>query len=289
MNFNNICTEKEASFLFDNIKSTDNVLEYGSGALAMKIADKVKHVSVITHDINQYGDIVTAGKPENLEIIHVPTNKTQVSDDGTFEEFQDYINAGYELKKRFGKFNVIIIRGRARVECAKFAKEIAQEGCKIFVQDYAHPNPEYTRHEYFEIEKHLFRITGEFTMHLFILTDSIEYFKKQEADELIKILDENKVFEISDTKIETESTALKITMETLKDAYNSLPENATYHIPGERKEIKPPIFNDYKEKANNQQQTTNNKKLSTKKLADLPKEEQKRVKKAAKKIAKGKK
>lgn len=174
MNFENICTPQEAEFLLNNLKSTDNVLEYGSGTLSMQIAHKVKHISVITHDINQFGDIITSEKPENLEILHVPTNKAQISEDGTYEEFEYYIKAGMELRKRFGKFNVIIIRGRARVECAKFAPEISQEACKIFVQDYAHPNADYTRHEYYQIENYLQRNDGVFTMYLFNVKQQLQ-------------------------------------------------------------------------------------------------------------------
>lgn len=241
MNFNNICTKEEASFLLDNIKSTDNVLEYGNGQLSLQIADKVKHVSVITHDINQYGDIITADKPENMEILHVPTNKPQISDDGTFDEFEDYIKAGAELKKRFGKFNVIIIRGRARVECAKFAKEIAQEGCKIFVQDYGHPNPEYTRHEYFDIEKDLVKIASEFTLAMFVTEEQVDLI----AESLEKITkEENIVLEVDKPLI----------IETGQSGEG---------IPFKKEPIEKP------------------KKTAAKKLKELPKEDQKRVKKSS--------
>ena len=48
MSFENICTEKEAEFLLSHLKSTDRVLEWGNGDLALQIASKVKHVTVLS-------------------------------------------------------------------------------------------------------------------------------------------------------------------------------------------------------------------------------------------------
>lgn len=248
MNFENICTEKEAQFLLNNLKPTDNILEYGNGDLSLQIADKVRHVSVITHDLNSYGKIIE-NKPENIEILHVPTNIPQTSDDGNYNEFKDYIEAPKELLNRFGKFNVIIIRGRARVECAKFAKNIAQEGCKIFVLDYAHPNPEYTRNEYFEIEKHLTKTGWEFTMCSF----SIEYDPEQFQQDVQQMIDE---ITESETTITNEDNNTHI----VKDLHKN-------------KEATKPF----------------KKKVGGEKLKQLSKNEQNRVKGVAKKIAKIKK
>jgi hypothetical protein len=157
------------------------VLEYGSGELSLQIASKVKHISVITHDLNQYGKLIE-NKPENVEALMVPTNIIQKSDDGTFQEFENYIKAAEELSHRFGKFSVVIIRGRARVECAKFVKEVVWPEAKIFIQDYNHPNEQYRRSEYFEIENHLTKVKGEFTLYLFGLKQT-EANKKELTDD----------------------------------------------------------------------------------------------------------
>lgn len=177
MNFENICTPTEANFLLKNLKHTDNVLEWGSGQLSLQIVSKVKHVSVITHDLSQYA-LLQENKHDNIETILAPINNPHQSDDGTYDEFKDYIHASKELRNRFGKFNVIIIRGRARVECAKFCKEIAQDDCRIFIQDFNHPNSDYLRAEYFEAEKHLTRVGGEFTMYMFVLNKNTPIIDK---------------------------------------------------------------------------------------------------------------
>lgn len=233
MNFENICTPAEAEFILSNLKHTDNVLEYGSGQLALQIADKVKHVSVITHDLNQYAAIIE-NKPENLEIALIKTDIPQTSDDGTLDEFKSYINEGAALKQRFGKFNVIIIRGRARVECAKFAKEIAQDGCKIIVQDYAHPNPEYTRTEYFDIENHLTKGKSEFTVCVFSLDNDISDIQNpteiKEVEFLTPVLD-------TETK---KVSYKKVTTKTASKIIEQLPKADKKRVKSVAKEISKP-------------------------------------------------
>lgn len=166
MNLQNICAPEEAEFLLKYLKHTDRILEWGSGKLALQIANKVKHICVITHDLKEYGELIE-NKPENIEAIYMKPNAAKFSGDGTFQEFEDYINASVAMRNRFGKFNAVIIRGRARVACSKMCRNIAWPDAKVFIQDYNHPNPEYLRKEYFECEKHLTRMKGVFTMYLF--------------------------------------------------------------------------------------------------------------------------
>lgn len=196
MKFENICTQAEADFLLKNLKHTDKILEWGSGQISLQIASKIKHACVITHDLKQYGEIIEKGI-ENINALYIPVNKPQQSDDGTFDEFKDYIHAATELRNRFGKFDVIIIRGRARVECAKFCEQIAQENCKVFIQDFNHPDSQYLRSEYFEAEKHLTRVKGVFTMYLF----EIKEIPSTTASEMPVFLADTKVSDSSDPKL----------------------------------------------------------------------------------------
>ena len=61
---------------------------------------------------------------------------------GTYEQFKDYIETPKDI------YDVIIIDGRARVGCAEYCKNIANENTVIFVHDYQ-------REEYKEIENYL--------------------------------------------------------------------------------------------------------------------------------------
>lgn len=166
MNFENICTQKEAEFLLSNLKSTDRVLEWGNGDLALQIASKVKHVTVITHEMQAMEKLIN-NQSQNMSSVLVPPTEPQTSDDGTEREYHDYIQEALPQTNRFGKFSVIIIRGRARVHCARMCEQIANDSTIVFIQDYNHPDSKYTRTEYFEAEKYLQHIAGEFTMHAF--------------------------------------------------------------------------------------------------------------------------
>lgn len=166
MNFENICTEKEAEFLLSHLKPTDRVLEWGNGDIALQIASKVKHVTVITHDLKSMEKLID-NQPQNMSSVLVPPTEPQQSDDGAAREYHDYIQEALPQTNRFGKFSVIIIRGRARVACARMCEQIAKDTTKVFIQDYNHPNDAYTRKEYFEAEQYLQHVDGEFTMHMF--------------------------------------------------------------------------------------------------------------------------
>ena len=124
MNFENICTEKEAEFLLSHLKPTDRVLEWGNGDLALQIASKVKHVTVITHDMKSMEKMID-NQPQNMSSVFVPPTEPQQSDDGTAREFHDYIQDALLQTNRIGKFSVIIIRGRARVASARMSEQIA--------------------------------------------------------------------------------------------------------------------------------------------------------------------
>ena len=184
MNFENICTEKEAEFLLSKLKSTDRVLEWGNGAIATQIASKVKHVTVITHELNSLDRVISQGL-DNLSAVFVPPTEPQQSDDGTDREFHDYIQEALPQTNRFGKFSVIIIRGRARVHCARMCEQIAKDNTIVFIQDYNHPDSAYTRKEYFEAEKYLQHIGGEFTMHAFKVK-ALQNKKTVKATDIIK-------------------------------------------------------------------------------------------------------
>ena len=166
MNFENICTEAEAAFLLKNLKPTDRVLEWGNGDLALQIADKVKHITVITHELNALGKIIDL-QPQNMTSVYVPPTEPRQSDDGNEREFHAYIQEAEQQLKRFGKFSVVIIRGRARVHCARMCENIGTDTTRVFMFDFNHPQEQYRRNEYFQAEQYLQHQKGEFALHLF--------------------------------------------------------------------------------------------------------------------------
>ena len=67
---------------------------------------------------------------------------------GTLQQFETYIKKPLEL----GKFDLIFIDGRARIECAKICKDISHKDTLIFIHDY---RGRYDVENYKEIENYL--------------------------------------------------------------------------------------------------------------------------------------
>ena len=64
------------------------------------------------------------------------------------QQFETYIKKPLEL----GKFDLIFIDGRARIECAKICKDISHKDTLIFIHDY---RGRYDVENYKEIENYL--------------------------------------------------------------------------------------------------------------------------------------
>lgn len=144
--------QDEVQFLLENLKETDEVLEWGSGGSTLAIAKRVKTLYSIEHN-KEWFDKITALIPENVHLFYVERNKEEMSgDDGTLEDYYDYVNFPSKMGK---KFDVIFIDGRARVECAKVATHLLKAGGTIFIHDYCHPNEVYRRREYEVVEDFL--------------------------------------------------------------------------------------------------------------------------------------
>jgi len=139
---NSIITERvETDFVHSVINSESRVLEYGSGRSTVDLALIAKSVVSLEHQEAWYNELKPT-LPENVELmlaepdldyIEGPHDKQRSEgNDGTYEEFESYIKS--PLSK--GPFDVVIIDGRARVECAKICKDICHEESHIFVHDF---------------------------------------------------------------------------------------------------------------------------------------------------------
>ena len=124
----------ESDFFLSHIKKTDRVLEYGSGQSTKEIANICHTVVSVEHQKNWYEkvkdeiteNVILLLREPNLDYIEGTYNC------GTYEEFKDYINSPSE----YGDFDIILIDGRARVECAKMCKNFCKENTLIFIHDF---------------------------------------------------------------------------------------------------------------------------------------------------------
>lgn len=158
-------TRAEEEFLFSLLKKHMMTLEWGSGASTKAIAERVCWHRAIEHDLEWYKK-VEQNSPFNTTIYHVPANKQeQRGSDGTKEEYLDYID--YPNKIEHVGFDLILIDGRARVECAREAVKHLDEGGSILIHDIFNPDAKCDRPEYWEVLDFLHPVAGEYALWQF--------------------------------------------------------------------------------------------------------------------------
>jgi len=126
-------SKEEEIFLFNHLNKNIKFLEYGSGNSTLQLSSYVKKVISIEHNKEWYNKILPYVS-DNVELYLCEPDKyyEEVKHDGLYEQFETYIT----FPKKFGIFDVIFIDGRARIECAKFAKKISHENTTIFIHDF---------------------------------------------------------------------------------------------------------------------------------------------------------
>jgi len=141
----------EEDFLFSFLDKSKRVLEWGSGYSTIAIAERCAEVQSIEHD-KAWVDKMADSIPGNAKVHYVKRNSEEApGDDGTMENYYNYVL----FAKTLGKFDVILVDGRARVQCAKLAVKLLNEGGTILIHDYNNPNPACDRPEYKVVEQFL--------------------------------------------------------------------------------------------------------------------------------------
>ena len=96
-----------------------NCLEWGAGystTFFPRFLDKNAKWSSIEHDKRWYTKIEKMNKNHNSKVFYIPPNRSPRREqygDGSFTDFKDYI----EFPKKFGRFDFILVDGRARKHC----------------------------------------------------------------------------------------------------------------------------------------------------------------------------
>jgi len=127
-------TKQESDFFLGHIKRNHKVLEYGSGDSTLEISSICEKMISIEHQKNWF-ETVRNQLPPNATILLREPDLAFIEGTyncGTFDEFRSYITAPVE----FERFDIILIDGRARVECAKFCEKIADSETLIFIHDF---------------------------------------------------------------------------------------------------------------------------------------------------------
>ena len=143
-------SEFEVIFFKKHLKNNQRVLEWGCGSSTISISKLVKEVHSIEHNKDWYDNINSKISNTNISLyLCEPDNEyVEGSHCGTFQQFETYVKKPLEL----GKFDLIFIDGRARIECAKICKDISHKDTLIFIHDY---RGRYEVENYKEIENYL--------------------------------------------------------------------------------------------------------------------------------------
>ena len=156
-------TEKEKAFLRENLKSNQKVLEWGCGTSTIGFAKTVKEVHSIEHNEEWFIIIkneLSENKNAHLYLCKPDTEYHEGGHCGTYEQFKTFITIPINL----GKFDVILIDGRARIECSRICEKVSHGETLIFVHDY---RGRFHSENYKEIENYLTFISEVENLTLF--------------------------------------------------------------------------------------------------------------------------
>ena len=136
-----ITADAETQFVHNCINLESNVLEYGSGRSTMELSKIARSVVSVEHQ-KAWHDELSKELPKNVNLILAEpdldyiegphANQRSEGNDGTYEEFETYIKSPLDK----APYDVIIIDGRARVECARLCTQLAHERTYIYVHDF---------------------------------------------------------------------------------------------------------------------------------------------------------
>jgi len=149
----------EEQFFLSHINNTHRVLEYGSGESTVQLCKLAQSVVSIEHQIEWF-DKINNLITSNCKLILKQPDQSYIegTDCGSYDQFHSYIHAPID----FGPYDIILIDGRARVECAKICHLLGKPDSFIFVHDF-------DRKEYQEIKNILNFVEQVHTMAKFKL------------------------------------------------------------------------------------------------------------------------
>jgi hypothetical protein len=148
--FTPLMHRNEYKFVEKFLNPECTLFEWGAGNGTLYFSGLVKHLVSLEHDIDYYETIKTnldLFEVENVELIYVRPN----SGDRTksrYEQFKDYVD--YPVTNNL-QFDVYLIDGRARKDCAKIIHNYIRKDDIVLIHDFNHNDVEgYEDKAYFE-------------------------------------------------------------------------------------------------------------------------------------------
>ena len=130
----------EIDYIKSILKPDFTVLEWGAGGSTFTFPSLVKEYYSIEHDQKWY-EKIKSQVADNVILHFVTPNKPYrgnmvKGEDGTYAQFKDYVDVVHKIGK---KFDLILIDGRARVDCAKACLPYLKEGGLVLIHDFQRP------------------------------------------------------------------------------------------------------------------------------------------------------
>jgi len=141
--------DNEIAMIEKYLSANKNMLEWGSGGSTVYFAPKVKQLFSIEH-VKEWFDKISKIIPANVNLNYVAANNEVSITESSFNDYADYIN----YAKTFDTvFDVVLIDGRARVECAKFILDFIHRDSVVIIHDFYKKNRNRYRKvlEYYDI------------------------------------------------------------------------------------------------------------------------------------------
>jgi len=130
-------SQEEIDVITKYLSPDKHMLEWGAGGSTLFFSTLVKTYTSIEHDSDWYNDVLKV-KPLNVLLHHVPNNLPRTIPTDPIQ-FEDYINYVDTLNK---KFDLVLIDGRARPQCAEKVIPYLSDDAVVFIHDFWQ-RPEY--------------------------------------------------------------------------------------------------------------------------------------------------
>lgn len=148
--FTPLMHKNEYRFIEKFLKPEHTFFEWGSGNGTLYFSGLVKKLISLEHDLDYYNEIKTSldlFEVNNVELIHIkldPSNRNK----SRYEQFKEYVD--YPVVNNL-EFDICLIDGRARKDCARIIHDYIKPHTLVFVHDFNHNDVEgYEDKAYFE-------------------------------------------------------------------------------------------------------------------------------------------
>ena len=137
-------TDNETNLLKSYLKKDMIVFEWGCGGSTLEFSKFVKEYYSVEHDFEWY-KLISKNIQKNTKLYYSPPETQNLDwqprfEEGDYNNFKNYVNQINAIASFDKKFDLIVIDGRARVDCAIEAlPHLSEKGVIInndFVREY---------------------------------------------------------------------------------------------------------------------------------------------------------